>query len=77
MTVTADSKRRVVLPTARPGDLFEVQVAGEGKLTLTKLEPVQDKPNRGHFEKRGKYSVFVTEKPISLDAIKAALEEFP
>src|SRR6266478_2599716 len=77
MTLTADSKRRVIIPSARPGDLFEIQTAGEGKFTLTRLEPIHERPNRGHFEKRGKYSVFVTERPISLDAIKEALADFP
>ena len=77
MTVTADSKRRVIIPSARPGDLFEIQTAGEGKVTLTRLEPVRQRPNRGRFEKRGKYSVLVTERPISLDAIKEALADFP
>ena len=77
MTVTADRKGRVIIPAARPGDLFEIQPAGEGKFTLTRLELIQDRPNRGHFEKRGKYSVFVTEKPISLDGIKEALADFP
>jgi len=54
MTVTADSKRRVIIPAARPGDVFEIQSAGEGKFTLTRLEPIQNRPNRGHFENRGK-----------------------
>jgi hypothetical protein len=40
MTVKADNKRRVVLPSARAWDLFEVQVLGEGRLTLTRLEPI-------------------------------------
>jgi hypothetical protein len=44
MTVKADNRRRVVLPSAKAGDLFEVQVLGEGRLTLTRLEPIQDRP---------------------------------
>ena len=76
MTVTADSKRRVIIPSARPGDLFKIQTAGEGKFTLTRLEPIQDRPNRGHFEKRGKYSVFVTERPISLEGYQLLVHRF-
>jgi hypothetical protein len=37
MTTTADSKKRVVLPTARPGDVFDVQRQGEGLFVLVRL----------------------------------------
>ena len=36
---TADAKRRVVLPAAKPGDVFDVQNQGEGRLLLVRLEP--------------------------------------
>jgi hypothetical protein len=36
---TADAKRRVVLPAARPGDIFDIQNQGEGRLLLVRLEP--------------------------------------
>ncbi|HEY7216070.1 MAG TPA: hypothetical protein VIC28_15715 [Thermoanaerobaculia bacterium] len=35
---TADAKRRVVLPAARPGDIFDIQNQGEGRLLLVRLE---------------------------------------
>jgi len=35
---TADAKRRVVLPAARPGDVFDIQSQGEGRLLLVRLE---------------------------------------
>jgi len=34
---TADAKRRVVLPAARPGDVFDIQSQGEGRLLLGSL----------------------------------------
>jgi hypothetical protein len=34
----ADTKRRVVLPAAKPGDLFDIQSQGEGRLLLVRLE---------------------------------------
>ena len=36
---TADAKRRVVLPAAKPGDVFDIQNQGEGRLLLVRLEP--------------------------------------
>lgn len=38
MTTTADSKKRVVLATAKPGDVFDVQREGEGRFVLVRLE---------------------------------------
>lgn len=37
-TSTADAKRRVVLPAVQPGDVFDVQTLGEGRLLLVRLE---------------------------------------
>ena len=39
MTVTADNQRRVILRTAKPGDRFDLELAGDGKLILTRLVP--------------------------------------
>lgn len=36
-TVTADQKRRVPLPGAQPGDVYDVQMSGNGKYILEKL----------------------------------------
>ena len=35
---TVDAKQRVVLPAARPGDVFDIQNQGEGRLLLVRLE---------------------------------------
>jgi hypothetical protein len=37
-TSTADAKRRVVLTAASPGDVFDIQNQGEGRLLLVRLE---------------------------------------
>ncbi len=34
----ADAKRRVVLPAVKPGDVFDVQNHGDGRLVLVRLE---------------------------------------
>jgi hypothetical protein len=43
MTTKADSKKRVVLPEARPGDVFDVQRKGEGQFLLVRLAPPKPK----------------------------------
>jgi hypothetical protein len=39
MTTRADAKRRIVLPGAEPGDVYDVQKQGDGALLLVKLQP--------------------------------------
>ena len=37
-TTRADSKKRVVLPAARPGDVFDIQEQQEGRYLLVRLQ---------------------------------------
>lgn len=39
---TVDSKKRIVLPKGRPGDVFDIQQQEEGRFLLVRLE----KPKR-------------------------------
>jgi hypothetical protein len=39
---TADNKKRVIIPAARPGDIFDVQQQSEDRLVLVRL--VRPKP---------------------------------
>jgi hypothetical protein len=41
MTVIADDKKRVVLPSAKPGDRFEVESSAEGTFVLRRLESAE------------------------------------
>ncbi len=40
----ADAKRRVVLPAVKPGDVFDVQNHGDGRLVLVRLERPEPGP---------------------------------
>ena len=78
MTVVADSKKRVTIRLAKPGERFDVQVAGDGKFLLTRLEPIQGTPPaKVKIVKRGKYSVGVLDRPINEQALEEALSDFP
>ena len=78
MTVVADNKKRVTLRLAKPGERFDIQVVGDGRFILTRLEPVPE-PSQAkvRIERRGQYSVGVLDRPIDEQAIKRALSEFP
>lgn len=47
MTTKADSKKRVVLPRAEPGDVFDVQEQEEGRYLLVRLERPEAKASVG------------------------------
>ncbi len=38
MVAKTDAKKRVVLPGAQPGDIFDIQECGGGRFLLVKLE---------------------------------------
>jgi len=50
MTTTADNKKRIVLPAARPGDVFDVQRHGEGQFMLVRLERPNPKARLTHAQ---------------------------
>ena len=44
-TYTVDTKKRILLPAGRPGDVFEIQQQAEGRFLLIRLEkPKRRKP---------------------------------
>ncbi|NQU10215.1 hypothetical protein HQ590_05465 [bacterium] len=43
---TADAKKRVVLPQAKPGEVYDVQRQGETRILLVRLEPAVPKKRR-------------------------------
>jgi hypothetical protein len=44
MTVTADSRKRIILAEAKPGDRFDVQVSANGVFLVRRLEPAELAP---------------------------------
>jgi hypothetical protein len=44
MTTTADSKKRIVLSAAKPGDVFDIHDDGQGRFTLVRLTPAAPRP---------------------------------
>ena len=47
---TADNKKRVVIPIARPGDVFDVQEQSEGRLLFVRLVKPKPKPRMSRAE---------------------------
>ena len=76
MTVTTDAKKRVVLPQAKPGDVFDVQNSSNGKLVLTPLIP-DERPNRIKLVEENGYLVAVGSRLITQAETRKLLDEFP
>ena len=74
MTVIADSKKRITLPT-KPGERFDVQTFGDDKYVLTRLERVT--PPRARIVKRGGRSYLTNGRTITNADVQKAMEEFP
>lgn len=77
MTITADSKKRVRLGLAKPGDRFDVQVTGDGVFILRRLEPVKPKLAKSRLVSEGKLLVIDTDGPLNMEAVKQLVAEFP
>jgi len=75
MTVIADNKKRVTLPT-KPGERFDLQSFGGDKFILTRLAPVE-KAERVRLVKKHGYTVAVGTRKISQAQVRKALDEFP
>jgi hypothetical protein len=75
MTVIADSKKRVTLPT-KPGERFDLQAIGGDKFILTRLEPVERKEKIRLVKKHG-YTLAVGSRKITQAEVRKALDEFP
>ena len=76
-TLTVDDYHRVRLPDVAPRTKFAYEKDADGRITLTKLQPAQKPTAKVRFEKRNGRTVGVIDQPISLDAIKEAMAEFP
>jgi len=76
MTVTTDAKKRVVIPSASPGDRFDVQLTQEGKVVLTPLE-LAHKPETVRLVKRHGYTVARGTRPITGEQARKAVNKFP
>jgi len=77
MRVTADEKKRVVLPSAEPGECFEIQMPDNGTFILTRLGSGPAQPALVRLEKCGAFTVGVLDRPINEQALREALAEFP
>jgi bifunctional DNA-binding transcriptional regulator/antitoxin component of YhaV-PrlF toxin-antitoxin module len=72
---TVDAKRRVVLPAAKPGEVFEIQSQGEGRLLLVRLERPKPKPGMSMERSLQAIEASPLRPRMSWEALKALTRE--
>lgn len=76
-TLTVDDYQRVRLPDVEPRQVFAHEKDSAGRIILTPIAPVEPKRAKVRFERKNGHTVAVTDQPISVEAIQAAMTEFP
>jgi len=74
MTVTCDSKRRVILPVGNAGDRFDVELASDGRVIFTRLAPVTRKVS---YVRKNGLLLAATDASISWEETRQAMDELP
>ncbi len=77
ITTKADHRKRVVLPQAKPGQVYSVQANADGSVTLTEVQPLAPANPKCRLAKEGGFTVVVPSQPINEQAIKELLADFP
>ncbi len=70
-TYTVDTKKRIVLPGGRPGDIFDIQQKAEGRFLLIRLE----KPERADRMSKKACVAAMSKAPLRLTMTWEKLRE--
>lgn len=77
ITTKADSRKRVLVPHAKPGQEYAVQENANGSFTLTLVQPKEPSPPACRLSMKDGFTVAVPAQPINEPAIKELLADFP
>ena len=77
ITTKADARKRVVIPQAKPGQVYAVQGEPDGIITLSPVKPIEPVSSKYKLVKKDGYTVIETDRQVSLETIKELLSEFP
>jgi hypothetical protein len=77
ITTKADDQKRIVVPQAKPGQVYAVQENLDGSFTLKAVRPVASAPPTCRMDNEDGFPVAVPNQPIDEQAIKELLAEFP
>lgn len=76
-TLTVDDFQRVQLPDVVPGTKFVYEKDRYGRIVLIEFKAARARSAKVRFQKRKGRTVATTNRTISVNAIRAAIDEFP
>jgi hypothetical protein len=77
ITTKVDSEKRVLVPQAKPGQVYAVQENADGGFTLTVIKSAEPARPRCRLAKENGFTVVVPEQPINEPAIRELLADYP
>jgi hypothetical protein len=77
ITTKVDNRKRVLVPHAKPGQVYAVQENADGSFTLTMVEPSQTAHSNCRVATEDGFTVVVPGQTINEPAIKELLAGFP
>lgn len=77
ITTKADNRKRLVVPLAKPGQVYAVGENADGSFTLTAVMPTQESNPQCRLAKEDGFTVVVPGQPINEPAIKELLADSP
>ena len=77
ITTKADHRKRVVVPHAKPGQVYSVQENPDGSFILTVVKPVEPVRPKCRIAKKDGFTVVVPAQPINEQGIREILADFP
>ncbi|HUD49256.1 MAG TPA: hypothetical protein VMR33_20680 [Candidatus Baltobacteraceae bacterium] len=77
ITTKADNRKRLVVPQAKPGQVYSVHDNGDGSFTLKAVEPKASSLPTCRLADEDGFRVAAPNQPINEPAIKELLADFP
>lgn len=77
MTTKADSRKRIRVPQAKPGQVYTVQQNADGGFTLSVVRTRAPANPKCRIVKEDGFTVVAPKQPIDEQAIKELLADFP
>jgi hypothetical protein len=77
ITTKADKRKRMLVPQAKPGQVYAVKENANGSLTLTVVEARESPPPKCRLAKEDGFTVILPGQPINEQAVKELLADFP
>jgi hypothetical protein len=77
ITTKADDQKRVLVPQAKPGQVYAVEENADGVFTLTAIKSAEPAHPQCRLAKENGFTVVVPQQPINELVIKELLADFP